>query len=185
MPQRVAGILAGQYQPWHVTNAATAAPVGGCVETTSATTISVGSNVVTPTTAQPQIVKGMRLLIIGGVGTLEIVQPTFVASDGSTFTAVFANTHSGAYHIISLCGTFVGPLIVNKVGTGETLTFYNGSPNATAYNANIGKVVAVITPNANKDNAFQAAFDYGLFYTLAGTPGDYTIQYIDMVKDVV
>lgn len=194
MPQRHTPTASyGQYLPGHISGTGTSVGIGACMDDTSATTIAPGSVQVTlngngAASAAANAAKlsiGQRLIIAGGTGTAEIVTITAIDQPNGKFTATFANAHSAAYHIMTRRGTFVGPLIVNKVGTGETLTIYNGSPNATAFDANIGKVVAVITPNANKDQNFQLALDYGLFYTLGGTPGDYTFQYADMANDIV
>lgn len=161
----------GQYQPLHVFATGTAVPVGLAVDTTSVTTIVAGSQVVTPAS-----MAGIRLNqfldISGGTGAAETVQVTAVTP--TTFTATFANGHSGAYHITSKCGTKVGAVIINKVGTTDTITLYNGSPNAPKT-----AIVAIITPVAGATYPYNCAFDQGLYYTVAGTAGDYTITFID------
>lgn len=161
----------GQYQPLHVTATGTAVAVGAAVDTTSGTTISAGSQTVTPV-SMTGIVLGKYLTFSGGVGAAEVAQVTAVTP--TTFTATFANGHSGAYHITSLSGTFLGTVVINKVGTTDTITLYNGSPNAP-----ITSIIAIITPAAGASYAFNCACDKGLYYTVAGTPGDYTITYID------
>src|SRR5438034_11612132 len=89
----------GPYSTVHVTAvAATATPIGKNVSTTSATTIVASTMAVTPA-SMVNIVPGLRLNISAGVGAAEDVVVTSVTS--STFTATFANGHSGAYQIVS------------------------------------------------------------------------------------
>ena len=174
MPARHAPVAPiGQYQPLHVTAVATAAPVGLVVDTTSATTVVAGSQAVTPA-SMAGIFLNQNLVFAGGTGAAEVVAVTAVTS--TTFTATFANGHSGAYHITSLRGTFLGAVVINKVGTGDTITLFNGSPNSSP----AGAAFAVITPAAGATYTYNCAVDKGLYYTVAGTAGDYTITSLDM-----
>lgn len=172
MPARHAPMAPiGQYQPLHVNATGTAVPVGLAVDTTSATTISAGSQVVTPV-SMAGIFLNQYLDVSGGTGAAETVQVTAVTS--TTFTATFANGHSGAYHITSKRGTKLGAVVINKVGTTDTITLYNGSPNAPK-----SSVIGIITPVAGATFTYNCACDFGLYYTVAGTAGDYTITYLD------
>lgn len=85
--------------------------------TTASTTVAVGSATITPA-SMAGIFVGQTLAISGGTGTAENVIVTAITS--TTFTAVFANTHSGTYNIAQ------APL--------ATITFGNGT-NAVAYTA--------------------------------------------------
>lgn len=87
------------------------------VNTTSATTISAGLQTVTPA-SMANIMVGMKLTFSGGTGATEVVTVASVNASAGTFTAVFANGHSGAYTIVS------APL--------ATITFASGT-NATAW----------------------------------------------------
>lgn len=64
--------------------------------TTSATTVVAGVNTVTPA-SMASIYVGSRLQFSGGTGATEVVLVTSVTA--TTFTANFANGHSGAYTI--------------------------------------------------------------------------------------
>jgi hypothetical protein len=68
------------------------------VNTTSATTIIAGQNTVTPASMN-NIVVGSLLVFSGGTGATETV--TVSAVTPTTFTATFANGHSGAYTIVA------------------------------------------------------------------------------------
>lgn len=68
------------------------------VNTTAPTTVVAGSQVVTPA-SMANIVVGSQLVFAGGVGATETVTVTAVTA--TTFTATFANGHSGGYTITS------------------------------------------------------------------------------------
>jgi hypothetical protein len=68
------------------------------VNTNSATTITAGQQTVTPA-SMANIVPGAQLVFSGGTGAAETVAVQSVTS--TTFTAVFANGHSGGYTITS------------------------------------------------------------------------------------
>lgn len=296
----------GQYQPLHVFSTGTVVPVGNAVDTTATTPIAGGGAATTVTPASMAgIFQSKRLLVIGGLGTSEIVSVSSVSPPGNptTFTATFQNAHptqaapaapsatgntgtgsaftaaqtvnvavsyvtaagettvspntlvtittngnnvvvplpsfpagvtgmnvyvstssgsltlfrvsagttsttsggtvtvtgfapntnpappasntSGQYHLISLTGTSLGAVLINTVGTSDQITLYNGSPNANAYSSKIGNAIAVIKPTAGAPLAYNVSCDYGLFYTVSGTAGDYTITYLDQPGDVV
>lgn len=158
----------------HITATGTLVPVGLCVSTTSATTITAGSNVVVTPANMANIQVGMTLNFANGTGTAEDVKVKSVTA--TTFTADFVNNHSGAYTILSRRGTFLGKLIVNAPGTGVTMTLYNGH---TSMLPDPGSAIAVVTPTAGSTLVFDCACDKGLFYTVAGTVGDYTITFLD------
>ncbi len=175
MPARHAPIaMIGQYQALHVNAlAASVTPVGLAVDTTSATTISAGSQVVTPA-SMTGIRLSQMLVFAGGTGAAEAVRVTALTS--TTFTATFANSHSGAYHITSLCGTKLGGVVINSLGTSDVITLYNGSPNSSP----AGAAFAIISPAAGKPLPYNCTVDKGLYYSVTGTAaGDYTILYID------
>lgn len=97
--------------------------VGG-VNTTSSTAVgAAGSATITPASMHGILV-GESLSISGGVGTAETVIVTAVTN--TTFTAVFANTHSGTYNIQS--ASYSGPFELQE---GDTLSFQRLSNNAT------------------------------------------------------
>ena len=171
MHTRIAPI--GEYKVKHITATGTVVPVGACVSTTSATTITAGSNVVVTPVSMANIVTGMYLNIANGTGTAEDIQ--VLSTTATTYTANYLYNHSGAYTVTSRTGTYLGPVVVNAVGTGVTLTLYDGSPNLFP---DAGTALAIITVAAGTYN-FAARCDKGLFYTVAGTPGDYSLHYLD------
>ncbi|MGZ6281723.1 MAG: hypothetical protein ACXWQ5_00250 [Ktedonobacterales bacterium] len=74
--------------------------------TTATTSVGApGSVTITPASIYG-IRVGMQLQISGGTGTAEVVTVTAVTA--TTFTATFANTHSGTYNVVST-GTATGP----------------------------------------------------------------------------
>lgn len=166
----------GEYQPLHITATGTNVPVGKCVSTTSSTTITAGTNVVVTPASMANIEDSMVLNFANGTGAAEDVIVTSTSS--TTFTATFVNNHSGVYTIISRRGSFLGRLVVNAPGTGVTITLYNGHPSILP---DAGTPFAVITPAAGSSLVFDCAVDKGLFYTLAGTAGDYTLAFLDQV----
>lgn len=70
------------------------------VNTTSATTIVAGQQVVTPA-SMANITVNSKLVFSGGTGAAETVVVQSVNNSAGTFTATFANGHSGAYTIVS------------------------------------------------------------------------------------
>ena len=173
----------GDYMPLHISSIGTAIPVGQCVSTTSSTTITAGAAVTVTPASLANIRPGMRLNFAHGTGTAEDIYVISVDSVGGTFTANFANNHSGAYTIISYCGSFLGRLTINQAGDGTTITLYNGHPSISPAPTTPGfGIVAVIQPGvANTPLEFGVALDFGLFYTVAttGSVGDYTLMYAD------
>jgi len=174
-----------EYQPLHITAAGTVVPVGTLVNTTASTAVSVaGSTTITPT-SMTNIVPGLTLNISHGTGTAEDV--VVVSVTASTFTAVFANTHSGTYNICSTKGTFTRGFNANTFDTvANTVTLYNGNPNAyypgttTAF----GTAFAVLKLPTSGVPIFldlPGVVDRGLFYTVSAvtTSVDYTIWYAD------
>lgn len=85
------------------------------VNTTSPTTITAGTQAVTPASMN-NIFPGTKLTVSGGTGAAEVV--TVASVTNTTFTATFVNGHSGAYTLVS------APL--------ASITFSNGV-NATAW----------------------------------------------------
>lgn len=168
-----------EYIPLHVTSTGTVVPVGKLVGTTATTSVAAPGSVAITPASMANITIGMILNISHGTGTAEDVVVSAITS--TTFTATFANTHSGTYNICSYKGTFLKGITVNKTGTSDIFTLYNGNPNA--YYA--GTTTAVGTPFALFNVAavghveFPGVLDNGLFYTLAGTAGDYTFWYAD------
>lgn len=166
----------GSYKIQHI-NAlqSTAVAVGNNAATTSTTAVSApGSTVITPA-SMAAINVGDWLNIFGGTGTAEYVQVTAITS--TTFTAVFANTHSGTYNIVTRRGVYLGYITFNQPGTSITITLYNGYPGSQDTG---NGVMAAITPSAVGFIPFQADCPRGLFYTVTGTTaGDYSIAYID------
>lgn len=62
-------------------------------------------------------------------------------------------------------GSFVGVFIVNKAGTSDVVTLSNGASSP----------IAIISPVAGGNYRFECVCDKGLYVTIAGTAGDYTI----------
>lgn len=166
----------GEYTPLHITTTGTLVPVGLVVSTTAPTTIVAGAGVVVTPVSMVNITLGTILNIANGIGSAEDVMVKSMTA--TTFTADFASGHSGAYTIISHRGTFLGRLVVGQVGTSVTITLYNGHPSTLP---NAGTVIGVITPTLGSTD-FECVCDKGLFYTAAGTMGDYTLMYIDMAE---
>lgn len=164
----------GEYQPLHITATATFQPVGTAVNTTSGTAITGGqNNTVTPGNMNG-IYPGKVLNVANGTGSPEMV--TVISITATTFTAFFANSHSGGYTLCSVAPTFLGTITINKAGTGDQITLFNGCPNTLP---KAGASSAVITPVAGQSYAFECVCDAGLFYSVLGTPGDYTLMYLD------
>jgi hypothetical protein len=63
-------------------------------------------------------------------------------------------------------GTFLGTVVINQAGTSDVITLSNGSSNT----------IAVIHPVAGATYTYRCKCDQGLFVTIAGTAGDYTIN---------
>jgi hypothetical protein len=175
----------GEYTPLHLnalTSGSAFVGAGQAVNTTSATTITAGAGVVVTPASMSGIVVGKLLNIAGGTGTAENVRVSAVNLSAGTFSADFANNHSGAYSIVSRSPTYLGRLLINQPGSGVTITLRNGAPGLSDLPASAG-VFAVIQPSAaGQVFEFACVCDHGLFYTvLSGTAGDYTLTYIDGV----
>lgn len=172
--------------PWakdkvHITAAAGPLAVGRFQAQTTATTAIAGggaSTTVTPV-SMTNINQNDWLEIFGGTGTSERVQVTAIQySSGApvSFSAVFANAHSGTYNITTRHKVFIGRVVINKVGTTDTITLYDGHPSWTIQP---GQAFAVITPTAGGNYVYDAECLFGLYYTVGGTAGDYTITFLD------
>lgn len=168
-----------EYQPFPVTGAATAAPVGNLVATTSTTAVAAPGSVTVTPASMNNIVIGLILNISGGTGTAEDVRVTAVTT--TTFTATFANTHSGTYNISSYKSTFIKGITVNQVGTTPEIILYKGNPNAKypGTSTTIGTPFADLKPTAVGFIEYPGVIDGGLFYTSSGTGINFTIWYAD------
>lgn len=169
-----------EYIPLHVTSTGTVVPVGKTVGTTSSTAVAAPGSVIITPTSMANITLGMILNISAGTGTAEDV--TVTATTSTTFTATFVNTHSGTYNICSYKGTFIKGININNAGTSMVLTLYNGNPNGhyAGTSTVIGTAFAVLTVGTTVGHIeYPGVLDNGLYYTLAGTPGDVTIWYAD------
>ncbi len=164
-----------QYRPFHITSTTTApVAIGNNVATTSATTITAGSNVVVTPASMQNITVGRYLNFNGGTGSPEDVQVTAVTS--TTFTANFVNNHSGAYVISSQRTVDLGDVVINDPGTSMVVTLYDGNPNSWVG----GTVIGVIKPATGEDTKIhKGRCNFGLFYICSGTPGDVTVWYHD------
>jgi len=123
----------------------------------------------------------MRLNFSAGTGAAEDVLVKTVNVVGGTFTADFANGHSGAYNIISFIPQYLGALVVNTVGTATGLNIYNGSP--LLYNGGTGTGVLFASPGVPSTTfpyLYNCYCSRGVFYTLGGTTG---ISLTFMVND--
>ena len=164
----------GEYAPFHLIATATTKEIGALVNTASVTTITAGNNVIVTPTTMANIFAGMRLNIANGTGTAEDILVKSIT--GTTFTADFLNSHSGAYTVISLKGSYLGKVIVNAPGTSAILTLYNGHPSTLPV---AGAAFAIVPLALGAPAGFDCWCNRGLFYTLSGTPGDYTLTYLD------
>lgn len=186
MPQRHAPYgPVGQHVPQRINAVGTLVPVGNGVNTTSATSVVAGSNVSVTPASMTNIYVGQKLNFANGTGAAETVVVKQAPAGGTAFVADFANNHSGAYTITSVSGTFIGKLIVITPGTGMTFTLYNGSPNVLPLPIKSGIVTQLVTATltAGQNYPFESAFDYGAFYTYAGTtPGEFVLTFIDMAQ---
>jgi hypothetical protein len=164
-----------QFRPFHITaTQATAAAIGNNVATTSATTIVAGNGVVVIPASMANITVGRMLNFNGGTGAAEDALVKSVTS--TTFTADFVNNHSGGYTISSQRVVDIGHAIIGQAGTGVVITLYDGHPSASP----AGTAFSVISPNAGEPTReYNARCNRGLFYTLSGTPGDYTVTFHD------
>lgn len=100
--------------------------------TSSSTTISAGTATVTPA-SMASIYVGSQLNFSGGTGSSETVVVTAVTS--TTFTATFANGHSGGYTIaiseVALVPHNIAALAANVLLPNDIITFKRVSSNAT------------------------------------------------------
>lgn len=162
-----------EYQPLHIASTGTLVPVGQCVSTTGSAAITAGSNVVITPASMKNITPGMTLNLSNGSQGEDV---TILSVTSTTFTAAnVVNSYGSGFTIISRRGTFLGGVTINAPGSGVTITLYNGHPSLYP---DAGQVIGVITPN--QDKTYGCACDKGLFYTVAGTVGDYTLCYLDM-----
>lgn len=168
-----------EYKPLHITATGTAVPVGNVVGLgkSSMPAIAAGTNVVVTLTASQMagIYVGMRLNVNDGTQHEDVVVS---ARTPTSFTATFANSYTiNNYWLTGYVPSFIGEFVVNAPGTGVAITLYNGSPNLSPLPPGAG-AIAVITPATGNFN-HRGKLEYGLYYTLTGTPGDYTLYYAD------
>jgi len=62
-------------------------------------------------------------------------------------------------------GTFLGTVVINKAGTGDSIVLKDGTT-----------TFATITPVAGVTYTYNCKCNSGLFVTITGTAGDYTIN---------
>jgi hypothetical protein len=91
----------------------------GAVNTTATTAVTSGATVITPAD-MTNIVPGILLNVYSGTGTAETVPVT--ATTSTTFTATFANSHSGTYSI-SLSSSLNG---VSRILLAASTNLWNG-----------------------------------------------------------
>ncbi len=129
--------------------------------TATGTNVPIGTSV--GTTAPTTIVAGSQVVTPASMSNIQIGQ--YLNFAGGT----------GAAEDALVRGVFLGPIIIGNPGTSMVLSLFNGHPNASP----AGTTVAVITvPASATSYPFAASFDQGAYYTLAGTPGDITLQYL-------
>lgn len=169
----------GTYKFFPITGVLTTAAVGNNAATTATTAIAGGgaSTTVTPA-AMKNLNVGDWINVFGGTGTAEYVQINAVTA--TTFSAVFANAHSGTYNIVTRRGIYVGSLLVGDPGTTVVVTIYNGFPGSTPDTGE--QVVLTAKPTVAGYIPFNGDFDRGLFVTVAGTVGSLAISYIDAIR---
>lgn len=171
----------GEYGYVHLaavqSTAAPLMPTGAAiVNTTTTTAVSAAGAVVITPASMAGIQVGRALAVYGGTGTAEVVSVTAVTA--TTFTATFANTHSGTVTLCSLLPGKLGAIVVNNAGTSMVLTLYDGPPALAGISGPIGQTIAVIAIAAAGTTYHFALQTYSqLFYTLTGTPGDLTVHY--------
>lgn len=123
------------------------------VNTSSATTVTAGTMAVTPA-SMAYIFVGTQLVFSAGTGATETV--TVLSVTATTFTATFANGHSGAYTIVSAplatvtyaSGTNDSKWVartlttqkVNEIRKGDLITVARVSSNATGLASPVGLV---------------------------------------------
>lgn len=180
--QRAASI--GEYWSIHISAAVSPALGAGLtnrVQTTSTTTIAAGPNQPFTPASIANIFVNEALLVYGGTGTGEFIHVKRVDKANNLVYADFVNSHSGTWNIKSTKGSYLGPLVVNKVGATEVLTLYHGDPAAVGLVTGYpGTPIAVVTPSVSSPYAYGIYLPYGLYYGYtATTPGDYTLHYLD------
>lgn len=174
-----------EYSPFHLTTAAASGtPIGQTqrVNTTSTTVIAVGANQPFAPASFVGLYVNQTLLVWGGTGTPEVITLLRVDKAGGFCYANFANTHTGTWNIQSVKGTYLGPIVMNKIGATEVITLYHANPAATGAPAPyLGTAIAAITPvSSTPSYPFGLWLPFGLYYTYtATTAGDYTIHYLD------
>lgn len=168
----------GQYTPYPITSViSTLTGIGHCVATTAPGPISVGVQVVTPA-SMVGIVEGLMLNVGDGAASEDV---RVIAVTSTTFTALFLQAHSGSVNLTSRNGTFLGGLVIGSVGSGVTIEIHNGHPNLNPAPTHPSYgLISTITPVA-PFVPFPAVLDFGLYIKVAGTVGNYTLLYDDMI----
>ena len=165
------------YRPWHVTAIGTAVPVFPFANTTASTAVvsTTVATVITPASMQ-NIYPYEFLMISGGTGTAEIVQ--VLSTTATTFTALFANTHSSTYTIVAQKPGDLGNIDIGNAGTNTVLTLYNGNPALNGSWGTNGETIGIYTITPSMPFIPEHGYlENQLFYTIAGTGFDITIWY--------
>jgi hypothetical protein len=171
--QRLAPIP--EYQPFHIAAlAANPTPIGAAVVTTIAAAITAGNNVTITPASMVGITKGKKLSVVNG-STQEFI--TVLSVTGTTFNANFVNSYAINSNLYSVDGAWLSHIVVNKAGSADTLTIYNG---LSGMLPRAGGAIAAISPTvAGATYWFHCAIDQGLYYSWTGTAGDVTVFYLD------
>ncbi len=177
--QRIAPVA--EYQAYNLTAATTGTDgvcIGSLFDTTSTTAVSApGSATITLAAFNPLLTVGTQVYIYAGTGTGEQVTITAVNTSTPSITAVFANTHSGTYHVTIRTAVKVGTIFFGALGSTMSLAIWNGLPELSAGSPPATKITT-ITP-ANVCYSLGCTVDQGLFVTYTGTTaGDCTIFYL-------
>lgn len=180
MPHQRSASIA-EYTPFHISAAGSGAiGLTNRVQTTSTTTITAGLNQPFTPASLANFFVGMALVIYGGTGSPEMVQVIRVDKVNNLVYANFGNNHSGTWNIKSIYGTYMGPMVANKLGSAETLSFFHGDPNVTGLAGYPGTAIATVTPSASNPYSYGLWLPYGLYYSYAATTaGSYTVHYMD------
>lgn len=105
--------------------------IGALLDATATAVGAAGSATITLTLVEGDIgaIRVGEYLDCDTGASYERVQVSAVDIPAKQVTATFANTHSAGFAVRLTHGAFVGVVAVPQVGTGVTLSLYDGHPN--------------------------------------------------------
>lgn len=165
------------YRPLHITGTGTAVPVFPFASTTASTAVvpTTVATVITPA-SMANIYPYEYLMVYGGTGTAEIIQ--VLSTTATTFTALFANTHSSTYTLVAQKPGSLGPIVIGNAGTNTVLTLYNGAPALNGLYGSNGNTIGIYTITPSMPYLPEHGYlENQLFYTIAGSNFDLTLYY--------